>query len=220
MSGLAALGMSSLATGLGVVVLLGIGAYAGVRKLTGGNESKILKRREFILCEVIKQTQSTISLLIQDINYITIKLNECMATHSYQDAQIKKLISLMSLMTRAGTVLTEKSDLAKNSAIKLSCAQYLDVNKLKALTSESVKADLYDFIIGFYEEQLSSDENQPDSHEDIKLVLKNNLQTKDLENLAQSLESIGYFNTSEIIKSSVSEIANKAKNKLAGFFHE
>ncbi len=78
-SGLATLGMggvlglSSMASGIGVAVLLGVGAYAGVRKLTGTNEITRSKRRELMLNEVIKQTQSTISLLIQDINYITLR---------------------------------------------------------------------------------------------------------------------------------------------------
>lgn len=101
-SGLATLGMggvlglSSMATGIGVAVLIGVGTYAGVRKLTGANELTRSKRRELMLNEVIKQTQMTISLLIQDINYITSKLNEYILKHGTQDAQIKKLMLLMT----------------------------------------------------------------------------------------------------------------------------
>ena len=39
-----ALGFSSMATGIGVAVLLGVGAYAGVRRLTGANELTRAKR--------------------------------------------------------------------------------------------------------------------------------------------------------------------------------
>jgi len=53
----------------------------------------------------------------------------------------------MTQMTGAGAVLTEKSNTAQSSATKLRCAQYLDESKLKSLTREPTKADLYDFII-------------------------------------------------------------------------
>jgi hypothetical protein len=225
-SGLATLGMggllglSSMATGIGVAILIGVGTYAGVRKLTGTNELTRSKRRELMLVEVIKQVQSTISLLIQDINFITDKLNECILTHGTQDAQIKKLMSLMSQMTGAGKVLTGKSNSAQNSAIKLRCAQYLDEGKLKSLTHEPTKIDLYDFIKSFYEERFFTEEKDGEAMEVTKLAIKKNQSTKDLENLAKSFEAIGYFNVADVIKGTASDLAGKAKDKLAGFFHD
>ena len=147
-SGLATLGMggilglSSMATGIGVAVLIGVGAYAGVRKLTGANELTRSKRRELMLNEVIKQTQSTISLLIQDINYVTVKINGLIQTHGVQNAQIKKLMALMSQMTGAGSVLTDKSNSAQNNATRLRCAKFLDENKLKSLTRDPTNTTL------------------------------------------------------------------------------
>jgi len=223
-SGLASLGMggmlglSSMATGIGVAVLIGVGAYAGVRKLTGANELTRSKRRELMLNEVIKQTQSTISLLIQDINYITVKLNEYIKAHGTQDAQIKKLMSLMSQMTGAGAVLTGKSSSAQSSATKLRCAQFLDENKLKFLTKEPTKADLYDFIRNFYEERAFIQEKDGQKNEVTKLAIKHGHTNKDLENLAKAFEAIGYFNVSDVLKGTAADVAGKAKDKLTGLF--
>lgn len=223
-SGLASLGMggmlglSSMATGIGVAVLIGVGTYAGVRKLTGANELNRSKRRELMLNEVIKQTQTTISLLIQDINYITGKLNEHIIAFGTQDAQIKKLMSLMSMMTSAGAVLTNKSDTAQSSATKLRCAQYLDEKKLKSLTREPTKAELYGFIFDHYEERVFIEEKDGVRKEIIKLAIKKNQPTKDLESLAKAFEAIGYFKVSDVLKGAASDVAGKAKDTLTGLF--
>jgi hypothetical protein len=220
-SGLATLGMggvlglSSMASGIGVAVLLGVGAYAGVRKLTGANELTRSKRRELMLNEVIKQTQATISLLIQDINYITVKLNEFILAHGTQDAQIKKLMSLMNQMTAAGTVLAGKSNSAQSSATKLRCAQYLDENKLRTLTREPTKMELYNFILSFYEERTFSEEKDGEIRDVIKLTIKKNQTIKDLENLAKAFEAVGYFNVTDVLKGTAADVAGKAKGKLA-----
>lgn len=223
-SGLATLGMggmlglSSMATGIGIAVLIGVGTYAGVRKLTGANELSRSKRRELMLNEVIKQTQSTISLLIQDINYITGRLNEHIIAFSTQDAQMKKLMVLMTQMTGAGAILTNKSDTAQNRATKIRCAQYLDEKKLKLLTREPTKTELYGFILGHYEERVFLEEKDGERKEIIKLAIKSNHSTKDLESLAKAFEAVGYFNVSDVLKGAASDVAGKAKEKVAGLF--
>lgn len=223
-SGLATLGMggmlglSSMATGIGVAVLIGVVAYKGMRRLTGANELDRTKRRELMLNEVIKQTQKTISLLIEDVNHITTKLNEYILAHGTQDAQIKKLMSLMTQMTGAGAVLTEKSDAAQSSATKLRCAQYLDEGKLKSLTREPTKAALYDFIISFYEEKAFTEEKDGETREITKLVIKKNQPINELENLAKAFEAVGYFNMTDVLKGTAADAAGKAKEKLSSFF--
>jgi hypothetical protein len=204
------LGLSSMATGIGVAVLIGVGAYAGINTLTGANELTHYKRRELMLNEVIKQIQATISLLIQDINYITDKLNEYILTHDIQDAQIKKLMSLMSQMTGAGAVLTGKSYLAQSSATKLRCAQFLDERKLKSLTHEPTKMDLYDFIMSFYEERFLTEEIDGEHKELKKLAIKKNKSIKELENLAKAFEAIGYFKVADVLKGTATDVAEQA----------
>jgi len=223
-SGLASLGMggllglSSMTTGIGVAVLLGVGAYAGMRKLTGANELTRSKRRELMLNEVIKQTQATISLLLIDINYITERLNQALMVHGAQDQQIKKLMRVMGQMTGAGAVLTDKSNTAQGSATRLRCAQFLDEAKLRMLTREPTKAELHDFIRGFYEERTFKQEKDGQTSEVTRLAVKRGLANRELENLAKAFEAIGYFSMGDVLKNAAGDAAAKAKDKLTGLF--
>ncbi|MFU2051445.1 hypothetical protein [Bordetella hinzii] len=213
-----ALGFSSMATGIGVAVLLGVGAYAGVRRLTGANELTRAKRRELMLNEIIKQTQRTISLLVADINYLTEQVNLRIHAHGVQDAQIRKLMGLMTQMTAAGTVLAARSNEAQGSATRLRCARSLDLDKLRSLTREPTKAELYDFIVGFYEERTFVEEKDGVKRDVTRLTVKHGYVPAELENLARAFEAVGYFNVGEVLKGSALDAAGKAKDKLAGLF--
>lgn len=223
-SGLASLGMggilglSSMTTGIGVAVLIGVGAYAGIRKLTGVNEITRSKRRELMLNEVIKQTGKTISLLIEDINFITSKLNSYIAAYGVQDAQIKKLMMLMTQMTGAGSVLAEKSEQAQGSANRIKCARFLNLNKLKTLTRDPIKEELYSFIVGYYEEMPFTEEKDGEKIEVKKLAIRPGFTSSEIEALAKAFEAVGYFSASEVIMGNVEDVANKAKEKITGFF--
>lgn len=221
-SGLSALGMagllglSSMATGLGVVVLLGVGAYTGVRKITGTNKPASFTHRELMLHDVIKQLRSTISLVIQDINYITVKLNKYVQAHEIQDAQVKKLMNLMSQMTGAAVVLEGKSNAVLIRTTKLRCACHLDESKLKSLTHEPTKAQLYTLIRNSYEEQVLNQQKNGQKYEITKLVIKQGYTVKDIENLASAFETIGYFSDTNRAQCTTADVACKTKSKLAG----
>ncbi|MEE1868471.1 hypothetical protein [Pseudomonas auratipiscis] len=223
-SGLATLGMggilglSGMTAGIGVAVLLGVGAYTGMRKLTGADELTRSKRRELMLVEVIKQTQATISLLMQDLNHITDRLNQALAEHGEQGQMIQRVTAMMRQMTGAGTVLTNKCEATQSSATKLSCARFLDDAKLKTLTKEPTKAELYDFIRSFYEERSFSQEKDGQQIETLKLAIKPGVSPKALENLARAFEAVGYFNVSDVLVGGAADIADKAKGKLLGLF--
>jgi len=212
------LGMSSMATGIGVAVLIGVGAYMGVRKLTGVNELTRFKRRELMLQEVVKLTQSTISMLIQDINFVTLRLNETMAAHDLQDAKIRKLMALMTQLTGAGAVLAGRNETTQASANKLKCAAYLDEAKLRSLTREPTKIELFDVVRSHYEEREVEEEKDGVKQKSTKLVLKANYASRELEELGRTFDAIGYFKMGDVLKGAASDAAEKAKEKLAGFF--
>jgi len=223
-SGLAALGMggvlgmSSMATGIGVAVLLGVGVYAGVRKLTGANELGQSKRRELMLNEIIKQTQLTISLLIQDINFITARLNSLIESAGAQDSQIRKLMALMQQLSTTGTVLTDRAQAAQQGSARLRCAQFLDERKLKLLTKEPTKASLKDHIASFYEPREFQSEVDGKTTKVTKLAIRKDKTAEELESLAGSFALIGYFDVSEVIMGNAADIAERAKSSLAGLF--
>jgi hypothetical protein len=199
-----ALGFSSMATGIGVAVLLGVGAYKGIRHFTGANELDKTKRRELMLNEVIKQTQSTLSVLIEDLNYISIKFNEALDTQDLQDAKIIKLQQMMTLLTGAAGELNIKANKLKNSSIKLHCPIVLDEVKLKSLTQEPTKQALYPLVMSFYEEESINQTRDGKSIEVTRFKIKSTIPTKDLDKLASIFEAIGYFKATEVLKGKLS----------------
>ena len=124
----------------------------------------------------------------------------------------------MSQITGAGNVLTSKSNSAQCSATKLRCAQFLDKGKLKSLTYEPTKMELYNFILSFYEERYFTEEKEGETIEVSKLAIKKNWSTNDLENLAKAFEAIGYFNVADVLMGTATDVAGKAKQKIAGLF--
>lgn len=194
------LGFSSMATGIGVAVLLGLGAYKGIKHLTGANELDKTKRRELMLNEVIKQTQTTVSYLMEDINFITIKLNETILSHGVQDEKVKLLLQKVKLLTSAGNVLTQKGDATQSKCFKLKCPKELNHEKLQSLTREATKQQIYTVIMSFYEEKTIEREQDGVAVTAQVLMLKQNISTLDMEKLAKVFEAIRYFNAADVIK--------------------
>lgn len=209
------LGFSGMVTGIGVAVLLGLGAYKGVRHLTGAGELDKIRRREFMLNDVIKHTQETIFALIDDINHIANELNNAIMKVGVQDVQIKKLATVLASLGKTASALSKKENALENQKIKLRCPSILDLNRLSRLTAEVTKKDLYDFILGYYEESV------PEKGEDTaekRWVIRQSIATSEIEKLSKSFEIIGYFNTSDVLLGKAGDAASKAKEKLSGLF--
>ncbi|WP_140112004.1 hypothetical protein, partial [Vibrio parahaemolyticus] len=198
------LGFSSMATGIGVAVLLGVGAYKGIKHLTGANELDKTKRRELMLNEVIKQTQATVSHLMEDINFITIKLNETILSHGAQDEKVKLLLQKVKLLTSAGNVLTQKGDATQSKCFKLKCPSELNHEKLQSLTREATKQQIYTVIMSFYEEKTVERKQDGETVTVRVLTLKQDISTLDMEKLAKVFEAIGYFKAADVIKGKLS----------------
>lgn len=121
-------------------------------------------------------------------------------------------------MTGAGATLTMRSDAAQSSSAKLRCAQFLDENKLRSLTKEPTKTSLYAFISEFYEEREFITINAGQKNKVTKLAIKQGRSSKELESLAKAFEAIGYFNVSDVLKGTATDVASKAKSTIFGLF--
>lgn len=220
-SGLATLGMggflglSSMATGIGVAVLIGVGTYAGIKKLTGADELDGFKRRELMLNDVLKQTQKTISLIMDDINYVVQKFNNVSSNHSEMK---EKFSLLLSKFTSAGTVLTQIASETKKSCTKIRCARFLDERKLKSVMRDPTHKEVYNFIIGCYEKRTFKDKDKEPTENKTKLVVRKDISQDELESLEQAFDTIGYFNASDVMAGAAQDIAEKAKNTFTGLF--
>lgn len=206
-SGLASLGMggilglSSMATGIGVAVLIGVGVYQGVKYLTNNNELSKYKTREVMLHEVIKQTQKSISLMIGDINTIVKKLNDAILHHNADRATIEKLSKLLSKAQGAIQQMNNKSNQCVNMEAALQCPQILDIARINHLANEPTKKEIYAFITSCYEEK--------DQNGSQQLVRKRNLSTDTLEKLGEILQGVGYFSVTNNITSALGGLFGK-----------
>ena len=201
-SGLATLGMggilglSSMATGIGVAVLIGVGAYQGVRYLTGANQVSNYKQRELMLHEAIKQTQKSICNVREDINYIVLKLNDVRQSDANKNQKIQQLEKMVKQFVSAAKSMTNKQDTYENSVNKLQCPDVLDVSRLKKLTSDPTKEFMFELIINNYKE-VEVDKNGKKE----KIVkIKDNIDTQTLEKMADIFSGIGYFDVGNILK--------------------
>jgi len=221
-SGLATLGMSmGMTGGLAVIGIIGVLSYKGVKHLTGANELDKYKTRELMLHEVIKQTQKTVSLIIDDINYIVGRLNAVQLSEEdlkndnenikkllvSRHAENKKLMKILQSTQGALKVVDTKADNYQNTADRLQSPKILDEERLKSLTAEPTKKPFYDFIIVNYEMKIV----EVDDKKVEKLMIKDNIKTSTLEKMAEIFKVLGYFNMDNILKGKASEGFNKVK---------
>lgn len=200
-SGLATLGMGmGMTGGLAVIGVIGVLSYKGVKGLTGANELDKYKTRELMLHDVIKQTQKTVSLIIDDVNYIVQKLNETILNHNDQKEKIKKLTHMIAQFQGSLKNVDNKSNTYQNSANRLQSPRVLDNDRLKSLTSEPTKKPLYDFIFVNYETKM----NKVGDETIEELTLKGDIETEVLDKMAKVFKALGYFDMDNILKSKAS----------------
>ena len=107
-SGLAALGfggllgLSSMATGIGVAVLLGVGAYRGAQwAISGNKDKKRAQLRDLMLQEVLRHHQKAITALGEDLAYFAQKIVELTRDVLENKLRIEKLGKEVTLFADA-----------------------------------------------------------------------------------------------------------------------
>ena len=138
--------------------------------------------------------------MIGDINYIVEKLNVVLLQHAEQQEKIQRLMKMVAQFQHALKSVDNKSNTYQNSVNRLQNPKFLDVDRLKELTSEQTKKPLYDFIIENYELKEVGTEDGKET----KYVLKQNIPTDALDKMAQYFQAIGYFDMGNIIASKAS----------------
>lgn len=217
-SGLASLGMggilgfSSMATGIGVAVLLGIGAYQGVKFLTGSNAVSKYAYRADMLRTILKENQKVISQIIDDLNYIVQKLNALIKEHNAEKEKIEILVKKVAQLQGALNTINNKTREVKNMENRLPCPKILSVSRLKDLTKEATKQPLYDYIMQNYEEKTI----QQDGKDINAYCLKENIDNEVLEKMVEIFEAIEYSKGLNIVK----DVAKDKKDKVTSFFNK
>lgn len=205
-SGLATLGMggvlglSSMATGIGAVVVLGVITYKGIKTFAGSGVEEGDKRREIMLQEVIRQSQGTINMVIEDINFLSQELSTAIMAETVNKEQLNQLAMKFSQYINASKIIGKKSEQAEVDKARLRSPELLDLERLKALTKDHEKKQYYDYVISFYRKEKVVEEKDGKKMEREVLRLLPSCDLKEMEQLGQVFEELGYATTQAAIK--------------------
>ncbi|MDL4839811.1 hypothetical protein [Aquibacillus rhizosphaerae] len=216
-SGLATLGMggmlglSSMATGIGAAVLIGVGAYKGIKKVTGISELENNKQREIMLQSIIKNAQNSLNYLIEDVNQISQQLMEEVKKGQGTSMKVEKLSALLAKLSRGAQATTEKISHAEKESVIAKLPQKVNLSRIQELTNQATREKLRTFILSCYTE---SEEVKEDGTIQTILRLNNQLPLLTLERLYAVLENIGYTNVKD---ASIASAKGAAKNLFNNF---
>lgn len=215
-SGLATLGfggifgLSSMVTGIGAVLLIGLGAKKGLEHLTGQKEIDKRKRKEMLLLQFGKKCQEELNQLYSDINFISGKLSDVIEQNmklkektQEVEKKLAELVNTLKQYSAAGRYISKEKVMADMTAAKQSIPRYLDIDKVNAITSEPTRKKFRDPILQCYEKI------------DDKYVLKEGLTNEQIQTVKVLLSQLGYFSAETALKQG----ADKAFSKIKGMFN-
>lgn len=195
------LGLSSMATGIGAAIMLGVVAYKGVRLLSNTGIEDGDKRREFMLREVIRQSRKTMQIIIEDINELVKQLNSALNSQEIQSEKIQEMQRMFQLLSGSATQVSNKTQQAEVDKQRLNSPEVLDLQRLDACTRSSENKKYKEFILGFYEEGFIIDRNKDD--EEVKkpvLRLTRLSSDEEMQKLGEIFEMIGYDSASSALR--------------------
>ncbi len=213
-SGLAALGLggvlgfSSMFTGIGVAVLLGVGAYKGMKKVTGMGDLEKNKQRELMLQQIVKNSQRALNYLVEDVNAVTAELQEVIQKGQETDIKIAKLSAMLSMMSKSAQGTTNQISYAQREKILCHLPERVSEDRINELAPGATKKNIRDLIFMAYCEARSDEEgNVTEGYLDLELDLDT------LEKVAEALEGIGYY---RVMDASLATAKSAAKNLMKG----
>lgn len=213
-SGLAALGMggvagfSSMFTGIGVAVLLGVGAYKGVKKVTGMGELEKNKQREMMLQEIIKNSQKALNYLIEDVNEVTYRLQEAIKSGQETEFKVQKLAGILAMMSKGAKQTTDQIDFAEKEKLLCRLPGQIKNSLIEELAPGATKKPIRELIYNAYTISKTDGEGKP-----LDNCINTELSADELQEVYNSLEGIGYYNMAENTKA---QALNAAKGAAKG----
>lgn len=227
-SGLAALGMhgilgfSPMFTGIGVAVLLGVGAYKGVRKFSGLDDLEKNKEREMMLKEVAKNAQKTLNYLVEDINDLNDQLQQAFLKQDVLDEKTRqlaiKLSTLMRQMGRGAQYTTGKMGYATKEQVICRLPRSISMDVVEKLVSGEKRAVVMELLTKVYSKQEMDEKQQVINH-----CLNPDSPEEDLTEAYKALKSMGYFKLSDNAMASAKSVADSGvremKNFMKGFMN-
>lgn len=214
--GLLALGLASTGSMIAGITAIGaasFGVYKGVRYLTGSKTTeKYLYRQKKLQLSLVLQ-QKTTNNLIQDINWLTMKLDNIVnlkdkvinENHTLQEQfdELKNIVKKIKQVSTAAKVSEEKRINDEKELLLTQLPEKLDVNKLEMLGGKNIDWDKEaQFVYNVYEL----------SNEEYLLNKESNVQ---FYNLAlDTLNRIEYDKTSSNIENTMKKSYKKLNDTM------
>lgn len=196
-----ALGFSSMATGIGAAVVLGLLSYKGVQYLTRTDTDEGDKRRDLMFQEIIRQTQRTMNMVIDDINVLTNDLTSALAAEQVTRSGLGQLTVKLFQYVRAAKVIGTKAAQAEADRQRLKSPEFLDLDRLKVLTQDHDKRKYCDFVMRFYQDEIIHKKGKDGALKEIKtLRLIKSDDARGFEQLGQVFELLDYASTGSALK--------------------
>lgn len=204
------LGFSSMFTGIGVAVLIGIGTYKGLKKITGIGDLENNKQRESMLQAIVINAQKSLNILIEDVNEITRRLSEALHEGAMAEEKIQKLAGIIGMMTKGAQVTSERIQYAELEKVIARLPEKLDINRLMELTTSPTALKYRDAVLSCYSETVQEDGSKKVS------ALRENLTLDDLRNLETILEGIGYNKLADASMAAIKGATRKFLSDVTG----
>lgn len=204
------LGFSSMFTGIGIAVLLGIGTYKGLKKLTGMNDLENNKQRESMLQAIVINAQKSLNILIEDINEISRRLSEAIHEGSIAEEKIGKLTGIIGMMSRGAQVTSDRIQYAEVEKVITRLPETLDMNRLLELTSSPTSLKYREAVLACYKESTSEIGAKK------VYVIDGDQPLDDLRNLIAIFDMIGYNKLADASMAAFKGATKKFMNDVVG----
>ena len=214
------LGFSSMFTGIGVAVLLGVGAYKGVRKVSGLDNLEKNKEREMMLKEVAKNAQKTLNYLVEDINDLNDQLQKAFSEQDIMNEKTRqlalKLSKIMRQMGQGAQYTTGKMGYAAKEQSICKLPHTINMDVVERLAAGATHMETRELLRKVYSKQGMNEKQQM-----VNYCLNDDCSEEELTAAYNALEAIGYFKLSENTMASAKNVADNSikevKNFMKGF---
>ena len=104
------LGLSSMVTGVGVCILIGVAAYNTISWLTGGGQRDKASKREIMLEEILSIHNKTVVSIFQDVNYLANRIHSCAKEDNFDRSSILKLSEELTVFSGVAIRIQKRSE--------------------------------------------------------------------------------------------------------------
>lgn len=166
------------------------------------------KQRELMLKEIAGNSQKALNYLIEDVNEITVRLQEAIKKGRETELKIKKLSGMLAMMALGAKKTTDQIDFAKKEELICKLPVRIKKDLIEEMAPGATKKPIRELIYAAYSaERMDEDENK------IYNCLNTDLSLNELEDVYNALSGIGYYNVAENSKALV---VNATKSLMKG----